>query len=212
MKKITNSLRIAGIISLIIISYAGNAQKIFSDYDKSADLKGFKTYSWLAPGDSILNRERQDKLYGGSIVYIANQQLKNKGMSLVDSQPDAIFVFSTQVDEKTKYTQRPTLSVGVSAAVPTNNQVINPGYNGASAEAMGYSHYYVGGYAPVAGGEIIATQENDGKLIFDMYNAKTGKIVWTGSINKKFKATEDVNKLINDYTIKIFKKFPIKNK
>jgi hypothetical protein len=183
---------------------------VYSDYDRQIDLSKFKTYAWLAPGDSILNGERNDKLYGGSIVYFANQELKNKGMLLVDSQPDAIFVFSTQVDEKTTYTQRPTLSVGVSGVVPTNNQVINPGYNG--PVAGGPAYYYVGGSAPVAGGEIIATQVNDGRLIFDMYSAKTAKLVWTGSVSKKFKPSEDVQKMINDYTKRVFKKFPIKNK
>lgn len=168
---------------------SAHAQSVKSDYDTKADFKKFKTYAWLAPGDSVLNRYRKDKLYSGSITYAANQELKNRGLKMDTLNPDAVFLFFTSVEEITTYSQTPTLSVGVGVAGPG---------------------YYVAGSAPVAGGKIIATTEEDGILKFTMYDTQTRKQVWTGMANKTFKLTDDVQQLVMDYTAKIFKKFPVK--
>jgi hypothetical protein len=68
------------IFLLLILSVPLYAQSVKTDYDTQTDFKKFKTYAWLAPGDSVLNRERIDKLYGGTITYVANQELKNRGL------------------------------------------------------------------------------------------------------------------------------------
>jgi hypothetical protein len=179
------------LISLLYLSVISNAQKISVDYDSNADFKSYRTYSWLAPGDSVLNRYRSEKLYGGYIVYAANLELTSRGLKLDSIQPDVIFVYNTTVEEITKYSQSPTLSVGVGVAGPG---------------------YYVGGYAPVAGGKITATTKEDGVLSYDMYDTKTGKLVWTASANKTFSMADDIQKIIGYVTERIFKKLPIKKK
>lgn len=68
--------------ALSLIFYSGSAQKIFSDYDGKADWQNYKTYAWLAPGDSVLKGYRDDKVFAGSITYAANQELKKKGMRI----------------------------------------------------------------------------------------------------------------------------------
>ncbi len=176
---------------LIVSSFETNAQSVFSDHDTKVDFKKYKTYAWLAPGDSVFNRRRRDKLFGGYIMYSANQELKSRGMSMDTLHPDAVFIFYTQVDEKTKYSQSAMLSVGVGVAGPG---------------------YYVAGSTPVAGGEITATTVEDGTLTFDMFDTKTRSLVWSGGVNKTFSAADDVEKIIGDYTKKIFKKLPIKIK
>lgn len=167
------------------------AQKVTVDYDSKADFKKYKTYAWLAPGDSVLNRYRADKLFGGTILYFANQELKSKGLKMDTLKPDAIFVFGTKVDEITKYSQSATLSVGVGVAGPG---------------------YYVGGSAPVAGGKITATTVEEGLLSYAMYDTQTTKLVWTGNVEKTFKMSDALQKIIGDATKKIFKKLPIKPK
>jgi len=167
------------------------AQPVLSDRSTSTDFKKFKTYAWLAPGDSVLNRYRSDKLYGGYIVHSANQELASRGLKIDTLRPDAIFVFYTTVEEITIYSQSATLSVGVGVAGPG---------------------YYVSGSAPVAGGKITESIEGDGLLKYVMYDTKTSNMVWTGMVEKRFKLTDDVEKIISDYTIKIFKKYPMKKK
>lgn len=87
---------------LLIISIATEAQKIEVDYDSKTDFTKFKTYAWLAPGDSVLNRYRYEKLYAGYITYAANQELKSRGLKPDTLKPDAIFVFNTAAHEVTK--------------------------------------------------------------------------------------------------------------
>ena len=125
-------------------------------------------------------------------MYTVNQELKAKGMAVDTVRPAALFVFSTQVQDKTKYTQSPTLSVGVGVAGPG---------------------YYAGGIAPVAGGEIKESPYQHGVISFEMYDTKTGHLVWTGGDKRNFAAhKDDIHKLISSSVKKIFKKLPIKNK
>ena len=83
--------------TLSLIFYSGNAQKIFSDYDGKADWQNYKTYAWVAPGDSVFNRYRDDKVFAGSITYAANQELKKKGMRIDTLQPQAILRYTNKV-------------------------------------------------------------------------------------------------------------------
>jgi len=171
------------------LSFITEAQKVVVDFDSKTDFTKFKTYAWLAPGDSVLNRYRTEKLYAGYITYAANQELKNRGLKSDTLRPDAIFVFNTGVNEVTKYSQSPTLSVGVGVGGPG---------------------YYVGGSVPVAGGNITATTVEDGTLSYDMYDTQTGKLVWTASTKKTFKMSDDIQQILGIATKNIFKKLPIK--
>jgi hypothetical protein len=179
------------LILVILAASIGAHAQIFSDYDTGADWKKYKTYAWLAPGDTVLNRYRNDKLYGGLIVHTANQEIKAKGMRPDTLRPDAIFVFHTKVQDQVQYSQSPTLSVGVSVAGPG---------------------YYVGGGGPVAGGKITAHPYEDGTLVYEMYDGETGSLVWRGGDQKKFEMKDDIQALIVKTTKKIFKKLPIKHK
>src|SRR6478609_2981293 len=91
------------VILILFSAVATHAQKVVSDHDRTANFSKYKTYAWIAPGDSILNRYRNEKVYGGLITYLANQELKERGMKLDTLNPDAIFVFDTQVESITQY-------------------------------------------------------------------------------------------------------------
>lgn len=187
--KIKRVIYLAVIACLLISPVKG--QSVKADYDTNLDFKKFKTYAWLAPGDSVLNRYRSDKLFAGTIENAVNHELTSRGLKIESVQPDAIFVFYTSVEEITTYSQSATLSVGVGVAGPG---------------------YYVSGYAPVAGGKITASTEEDGMLKYVMYDTETGNMVWSGMVEKTFKMSDDIEKIISDYTIKIFKKYPMKSK
>lgn len=176
-------------ILVVLSSSLLSAQSVTSDFNTQIDFKKFKTYAWLAPGDSVLNTYRSDKLYCGAITYAANQELASRGMKIDSLKPDAVFIFYTSMEEITTYSQSPTLSVGVGVAGPG---------------------YYVEGYAPVAGGKVTAHTSEDGVLKFVMYDTETRKLVWSGMANKNFKMTDDIQKIVMDYTVKIFKKYPVK--
>jgi hypothetical protein len=193
-----SNTRLRAVSSLIFLFFTitGVAQSVSSDFSTNTDFTKFKTYAWLAPGDSVLNRPSPQKLFGGYIEKAANQELQGRGLKLVKEQPDVVVMFFTSVEEFTQYSQSATLSVGVGVGVGY------PGYYGGG--------YYVGASAPVAGGKVTATIKEDGSLGYSMYDTKTGKLVWTGKAEKQFKMSDDIAKIIQDYTIKIFKKYPVK--
>lgn len=191
--KISFNIYAALLVASIVMRVSqGQAQPIISDYNTHTDFSKYKTYAWMAPGDSVLNGRRTDKVFGGYIMYAANEELKKKGMTIDLVKPDAVFILNTSVKQKTEYSQSPTLSVGVGVAGPG---------------------YYVEGSAPVAGGEITEKTMTDGILEFNMYDTKTGSLIWSGSVEKTFSTyADDVEALIGEYTKKIFKKLPVKNK
>src|SRR4051812_34652121 len=176
---------------LCVFVSAVNAQTVTADYDTNVDFKKFKSFAWLAPGDSVLNRYRADKLYGGYIMHTAGQELKSRGLKADTLKPDAIFMFYTNKNEIKTYSQRTTLTVGVGVGGPG---------------------YYVSGYTPIEVGEVTETVEQEGVLKFVMYDTRTGDMVWTGMVEKTFKLTDEVEKIVVDYTVKIFKKYPVKKK
>jgi len=175
---------------LLAFSTSACAQ-VFSDYDGHVDFNRYKTFAWIAPGDSVLNRHRPDKVFGGFIMYTVNEELKNKGMRIDTVRPSAIFVFHTKVLEKTKYSQGATLSVGVGVAGPG---------------------YYAGGMAPVAGGKIKESFYQNGSLSFEMFDSQSGHLIWTGGEKRDFTNADDIQKMITASVKKIFKKLPIKPK
>ena len=70
----------------------------------------------------------------------------------------------------------------------------------------------MGGSAPVAGGKITATSMEDGTLKYSMYDTKKKKLVWSGSVEKTFSMADDIEKILADYTTRIFKKLKKKKK
>jgi hypothetical protein len=176
-------------VCMLLFTLIAHAQSVKSDYDTRVDFKKFKTYAWLAQGDSVLNRHRADKAFGDYITYYAGQELKSRGMRMDTLRPDAIFMFFTNVQEVTTYSQSPSLSVGVGVGGPG---------------------YYAYGGVPVAGGNITAHTTEDGLLKFVMFDAQTGDEVWTGMMEKEFKTSTDVAVMLGEVIPKIFKKYPVK--
>ena len=48
------------ILPIILLSCSDSLQT-YSDKDPKIDLKGYKSYAWVAPGDPRLNPERKEK-------------------------------------------------------------------------------------------------------------------------------------------------------
>jgi len=180
-------------LSLLSISLASCSSSIetFSDRDTKVDIKKYKTYAWIAPGDSVLNAPRRDKLFGGFIMQTANEELKKKGMRIETNQPDALFVFQTHVEGKVEYTQSPTVSVGVGIAGPG---------------------YYAGGSVPVAGGEIRSVNYEEGTLTVNMYDTRTGAQIWIGGAKGVITNSTDIEQMIRTALHYIFMRLPVKHK
>jgi hypothetical protein len=139
----------------------------------------------------VLSMRRDDKLFAGTIYHFANLELKKKGMTLVNQHPQAVFIFDTQTQDRFKYTQSPTLNVGV---------------------AYGGPGYFVGGMAPVAGGNITAIPYKEGTLIIEMFDVRSRQLVWRGWAQAALNDTSDLNRILQRATREIFVRLPVKPK
>jgi hypothetical protein len=180
--------------ALIVIFYlfsCATTIETFSEKDNKTNLKNYKTYAWLAPGDSMLNKPRSEKLFGEFILQCANTELGKKGMVIDSLRPDAIFVYETYLEDKVKYTQSPSVSVGLGFAGPG---------------------YYVGGAVPVTGGEVHSTTYKEGSLIVDMYDSRTGNLIWRGGATGPLTVSTNMQETIQTAVKYIFMRLPIKHK
>src|ERR1043165_7492433 len=82
--------------------------KVMSSKTDPAKLTKYKTFAWIAPGDSALNSRRDDKVYAAVIEEAANAELMAKGMLMDTQNPDVVFMFDTRIDEKVQYRNTPT--------------------------------------------------------------------------------------------------------
>lgn len=185
-------------VTALILSSCGAGIKTSSWKANGVNLKDYQSYAWIAPGDSTLGHRRDDKLYAGTIQHFADEELKNKGFKVDNQNPQAVFMFDTRLEDHVRYTQSPTVGVGVAV-------VGNPGYYGAPS-------YYMGGMIPVAGGDVTTSYYKQGTLIIEMYDLKTSKLLWKGWASKDIDETTDVNYLLQKAIHDIFFYLPVKHK
>ncbi len=164
----------------------------FSEYNKSVDFNKYKTYSWIAPDDSSLENQVLQNSYGKAIMSGSNTELKKKGMVLDNQNADVVFKYHLGVTHTTRYSQSPTLSIGVSYGAP--------------------GYYYSGVAVPVSGGTVSASREDEAFLILEMYDPKTGYVLWTGGARKTVDNTADSQKNMQLALHAIFAGLPVKHK
>lgn len=189
--KTKNHLNLLFIVTACLLSACSESLHFHHWKAPGADFNKYSTYAWVAPGDTVLTMVRNDKLFAGTIYLYANQELAKKGMIMVKENPDAVFMFDTQVQDMTRYTQAPTLSMGV-------------GYGGPG--------YYVGGMAPIAGGEISVVPYQEGRLIIEMFDVRTKRMVWRGWAEDSLDNNTDLSKELKDVIRNMMYTLPVKQK
>lgn len=189
MNKLLNSIIFIS-LSLLLASCGGGITS-HSYKAKGVDLKKYKTVAWIKPSDPEEAARQDAKLYGELIVQLSIQELEKKGFVLDTNQPDAVFMFDSGVQDKVSYSQTPQVSVGV---------------------GFGGPYYYGGVYAPVAGGDIVQHQYQQGMLVIEMYDTKTQKLLWRGWAEEKITYQNDIEADIRTAINHIFMRLPVKHK
>jgi hypothetical protein len=193
MNNISSTMRtISGALFLIVFMGAcSGGIQTSSTTTKGAELKNYKTYAWVKPGDADDASRKDDKLFSGLIVESANKELQKKGFKLDAEHPQAVFSFDTRVEERVDYTQNAYQTVG-------------PGYGGPG---------YYGAYsAPVHGGQFVAHETVKGMLFIEMYDTKTQKLLWSGWAEEEITHKNDVEADIKTAIKHIFMRLPVKHK
>ncbi len=163
----------------------------YSYKPKGVDLKQYKTYAWVNLDHFVDENKQGQKLYARYILDLANEELLKKGFVLDVENPDAVFQFDTQIENRVSYNQSPTVSVGI-------------GFGGPG--------YYVGGAVPVSGGQITQQNYQEGILTIEMYEPKTGKLIWKGWAEEELGFETNLEEDLKKAVSFIFMKLPVKHK
>jgi hypothetical protein len=177
--------------ALAYVSCSSTGVTSHSVKSKGVDLKKYKTYAWVKPADAEEEVRKDDKLYGKLILQLCNEELSKKGFVLDTENPDAVFLFDTRVEDRVNYSQTPQVSVGF-------------GFGGPG--------YYGGFAAPVAGGELVQHNYQQGMMFIEMYDTKTQKVLWKGWAEKKLTYESDVEADIRTAVKHIFMRLGVKHK
>jgi hypothetical protein len=181
------------IILALIFSLAActSTLKTFSYKAKGVDLKEYKTYAWVNLEHFVEENKEGEKRYARYILDLANAELLEKGFKLDTINPDAVFQFDTRIENRVSYNQSPTVSVGV-------------GFGGPG--------YYVGGAMPVSGGQVTQNNYEEGILTIEMYEPKTGKLIWKGWAEEPLHFETDVEADLKKAVSHIFMTLSVKHK
>ncbi|MDL5048720.1 DUF4136 domain-containing protein [Oscillatoria amoena NRMC-F 0135] len=158
---------------------------------KGVDLKQYKTFAWVKPGDAEYQVQYDQKLFIPLIHKLSTEELQAKGFVIDNEKPDAVFLCDTKIEERTSYSQTPQVSVGF-------------GFGGPG--------YYGGFAAPVAGGDIVENRYQQGMLFIEMYDTKTQKLVWRGWAEEQITYKNDIEADIRTAVKHVFMRLSVKHK
>jgi len=178
-------------LTMLVSSCSSNGISSHSVKTKGVDLKKYKSYAWIKPADAEEEVRKDDKLYGKLILQLCNEELSKKGFVLDTENPDAVFIFDTHVEDRVSYSTTPQVSVGF-------------GFGGPG--------YYGGVSAPVAGGDLVQHNYQEGMMFIEMYDTKTQKLLWKGYATKKITYESDIEADIRTATKHIFMRLSVKHK
>lgn len=94
--------RLVFFISLLSMMGCSNEIIVRTDYDKAIDTKNFKTYQWLPSKDIEMrnNPVYYNELSDKRIKTFVNEQLQNKGFTLVTEKPDVIVHYHIVIEDR----------------------------------------------------------------------------------------------------------------
>ena len=166
--------RECGVLALAVAISACSSVKIQTQWDKAANFKGYRTYSWitLPPGPEQAPAARDPRVREAAIQSV-DSALAAKGLTRV--APD----------------QSPDLFVAVHGWATSYIDVTSYGYTYA-AVPYAYGPMYMA--APVG---VDVREYRDGTLLIDLVDAATHKLVWRGAATDTFSPGAEAETISN---------------
>ena len=158
---------------------------------QGADLSSYQTYAWINLKHYLGENEENKRRYAQFILEHADAKIKEKGYVLDTINPQVVFQFDTKIEHRVAYHQTPTVSVGM-------------GFGGPG--------YYVGGAVPVAGGNVVQNEFDQGILKIELLDTQSGRLLWRGTAEEKIGFETDLEADLNQAINTIFTKFQVKKK
>ncbi len=170
---------------ILLVSLGAQGQKIHvNKYDPAADFSKFKTFAF-APLGAVAH-----PMLAADIVGTIEDQLKQKGLKEVTSNPDLIIrVYGSIDQDSTLYSNDPLYNA--TGGIPP----FDPSFSGpALAGTWGNTTVTI----------------HKGELVIDLIDAGAKKLVWRGMAQQNLSSKpEKLESQVQDAIAKIFKQYPV---
>lgn len=179
-------------VGAILLSSCGTSTHI--EKDKSANLKNYKTYTWM-------DKENKDKftneIAAQNLKSIVDGELQKNGFREVKNNPDLLLSYDLLVEKSVKEQNDPVYSR------PYSRVYYNP-----------YTRRYGTLYYPsqFLGYDRYTTPIKEGTVSISMIDAKTDKTIWQGWVTDELNSNNFSSKEVQKNVRSIFKKFDIADK
>lgn len=164
---------------ILFISASCDSVQVYSDYDKSADFKQYKTFAFMKSGIDKVEISDLDKK---RILNAIDQQLQAKGFTKSDN-PDLLVNIFTKSREEVSVNQ------------------FNSGW--------GYGWGYGWNPYMMYGGHTTVSSSTEGTLYIDLIDAKKKELIWqgegTGTLSKNMDRKDEI---VNNIVTQILAQYP----
>jgi Domain of unknown function (DUF4136) len=191
-------MRMRGGLAIMLLCLAasgGRAQKAETQFDRNTDFSRYKTYAWREFNLLTQQNPQNEKLIEHSFVDAVNAQLKTKGLTETQNNPD--FYLS--------YHGGSGMTEGQSGSAMKPHEVSNPSTMGTT-----FTTNTIPGSIPNVWVEM------HGAVVFEVTDAKSNAVVWSSTVSKKIKKPGHMPNDLDQQTAKIaqvaFRKFPPKSR
>jgi len=176
-------------IALLALGVApAMAQKVYIDWDKSADFDKYETFAWAKTPEVSL--QDSSPLMHSRIKNAIEYQLTTGGMIEADGKPDVYVTYHGENETR------------------MNVNTSNWGYG--HGAGWGWDPYWGGGYGSST---TTVSQYEVGTLVIDIWDAETMQMIWRGSATKAIPTKPKKQaKLIDDAVAKLAREWEKKYK
>ncbi len=179
-------------VGAMVLNSCGTSAHI--EKDESANLKNYKTYTWI-------DKENKDKLKNEiaaqNLKSIVNNELQKNGFREVKYNSDLLLSYDLLVEKSVKEQNEPVYSQ------PYSRVYYNP-----------YTRRYGTLYYPsqFLGYDSYTTPVKEGTVSISMIDAKTDKTIWQGWTTDELNSNNFSSKEVQRNVRSIFKKFEVADK
>jgi len=172
------------LVMVLLVSLGALGQKIHvNKYDPNADFSKFKTYAW-APHGAVAH-----PMLAADIIGTIEDELTQKGLTKVTSNPDLIIQVYGSIDQESSFTSNDPLYNATGGIPP-----FDPSFSGPAL-------------AGTWGNTTITIHK--GELVVDLINASAKKLVWRGMSQQNLGTKpEKLESQVQDAIVKMFKQYP----
>ena len=192
MKRLKAFYVLALVVGGMVLNSCGTSAHI--EKDETANLKNYKTYSWI---DKENKEKVRNEIAAQNLKSIVNDELQKNGFREVKNNPDLLLSYDLLVEKSVKEQSDPVYSR------PYSRVYYNP-----------YTRRYGSIYYPsqFLGYDSYSTPVKEGTVSISMVDTKTDKTVWQGWTTNELNSNQFSSKEVQKNVRSIFKKFDTASK